>query len=422
LLREILRMTALCSAFALTACGGSGLAPVGGGDLIATLGSGDVQAMCAAAGANTHHCLGYSLTMSGLKRAQETTQGLRRGYGSNGDLRKFGGSVIGSTPPAGYGPSDLMKAYAVIGSSGGAGRVVALVESGDAPTLENDLSVYRAQYGLPACTTSNGCFRKIGQDGSTNLPAYDPNWAGESQLDVDMVSALCPSCHILVVEANDESAGLDVAENTAAQAGVFAISNSWGGAENASEASYFNHPGIVITVSSGDNGYRGGPQSPSDFTGVIAVGGTTLQRANNARGWSETVWSGTGGGCSKVVAKPAWQTDLACPMRTISDIAFDADPASGVAMYDGNQKDAGSGPIGWRVAGGTSVGAPAIAALFALAGVSASNASQLYANASALNDVVSGSNGGCSAAYLCSGEIGYDAPSGNGTPNGLSGL
>jgi subtilase family serine protease len=109
-------------------------------------------------------------------------------------------------------------------------------------------------------------------------------------------------------------------------------------------------------------------------------------------------------------------------MRTISDISFDADPASGVAMYDGNKSDAGSGPIGWRVAGGTSVGAPAIAALFALAGISANNASQLYANASAFNDVISGSSGACSAAYLCNGEIGYDAPSGNGTPNGLGNL
>lgn len=422
LLREILRITALGGAFSLTACGG-GTAFVGpaGNGAIAPLDSGSVQSMCRSTG--EHHCLGYSLTVSGLKRMEEESAlGLRRGYGGNTSKRKFGGSFVSDFLPAGYGPGDLAKAYGMTASANGGGRIVALVESGDAPTLDSDLRVYRAQFGLPACSIANGCLRKIGQDGSANLPANDPNWAGETQLDVDMVSAMCPSCRLLVVEADNESSGLDIAENAAAQAGAFAISNSWGGTENSSEASYFNHPGIVITASSGDGSYSGGPQTPSDYSTVIAVGGTTLQPADNARGWSESIWSETSGGCSKVVAKPAWQTDSGCSMRTISDVSFNADPSSGVAMYDGNQNDAGSGPVGWRVAGGTSVGAPAIAALFALANIAVNNASQLYANSSALNNIVSGSNGVCEIAYLCNGAIGYNAPSGNGTPHGLASL
>jgi subtilase family serine protease len=420
--REIFRATALFGAVSLIGCsGGTAFVGQGGNAALATLDNGNVQSMCRSTGA--HHCLGYSLTQSGLKRMKdESTLGLRRGYGGNHDLRKFGGNVVNDFLPAGYGPRDLLKAYGITASANGGGRIVALVESGDAPTLDNDLSVYRAQFGLPPCSIANGCLRKIAQDGSANLPANDPNWAGETQLDADMVSAMCPSCRILVVEASNEGVGLDIAENAAAQSGAFAISNSWGGAENSSEASYFNHPGIVITASSGDNGYRGGPQSPSDYSTVIAVGGTTLQPADNARGWSESIWSETSGGCSAVIAKPAWQTDSGCSMRTVSDISFDADPATGVAMYDGNKNDAGSGPVGWRVAGGTSVGAPAIAALFTLANISVSDASQLYATSSALNDIVSGSTGTCSVANLCNGAVGYSAPGGNGTPNGLSSL
>jgi subtilase family serine protease len=419
--REILRTTALLGAFCLTACGGgSGFIAQGGNAPLATSDSADVQSMCRSTGA--HHCLGFSLTQSGLKRLQESALGLRRGYGGSRGIRRFGANLANDFLPAGYGPGDLIKAYGMTASANGAGRVVALVESGDAPTLDNDVSVYRAQYGLPACTIADGCLRKIGQDGSARLPVWDPNWAGETQLDAEMVSAMCPSCRILVVEAGNETTGLDIAENAAAQAGAFAISNSWGGPENVSEASYFNHPGIVITASSGDDGYHGGPQSPSDFSTVIAVGGTTLQPADTSRGWSEQIWSETSGGCSQVVTKPSWQSDPGCSMRTISDVSFDADPASGVAMYDGNQNDAGSGPVGWRVAGGTSVGAPAIAALYTLANIAVNNASGLYANAAALNNIVSGSNGICAIAYLCNGTIGYNAPSGNGTPEGLLSL
>jgi subtilase family serine protease len=420
-------LSALCAIIALSACGSdvtppsAAQQPTSINELATTIISGDLQSMCAAGAPGKHHCLGYILTFSGIRHLQNTTLGgLRRSY-EGPDRRRFGGSLTSDFLPAGYGPTDFQKAYGISSTSGASGRVVALVEAGDAPTLENDLNVYRAQYGLPLCTVAQGCLHKLAQDGSSNLPAYDSNWAGETQLDADMVSALCPNCAILVVEASNEGSGLDTAENTAAQS-AFAISNSWGGPENAAEASYFNHPGIIITAAAGDGGYNGGPQSPADFSTVIAVGSTSLMRANNARGWSENVWAGTGGGCSTIIAKPSWQKDLGCGMRTISDTAFVGDPSTGVAMYDSNLNDVGKGPVGWRVAGGTSVGAPAIAALFALAGVSVNNAATLYANIASLNNIVSGSNGTCATAYLCSGEIGYNAPSGNGTPNGLGSL
>jgi hypothetical protein len=162
--------------------------------------------------------------------------------------------------------------------------------------------------------------------------------------------------------------------------------------------------------------------SPASFASVIAVGGTALVPADNARGWEETAWGAAESGCSAATAKPSWQKDAACPKRMVADIAFDADPGVGVAVYDGNPLDAGVVPAGWRVGGGTSVGAPAIAALFAAAGISATGAAQLYAHASLLNDVIAGSGGTCPVAYFCNALAGYDGPTGNGTPNGFASL
>jgi subtilase family serine protease len=323
----------------------------------------------------------------------------------------------------GYGPYDLQSAYGLLclSASGGIGKVVAVVESGHAPTLENDLAVYRHQYGLPACTQANGCLQVVGQDGGTTLPPYDPNWGGETQVDVDAVSAICPNCHILVVEASDEDMGLLISVNTAVRLGAFAVSNSWGNPpEDPTKASFFQHPGVAIVVASGDSGYEdgiGSVEMPSDFSSVISIGATSLLRAPGARGWAESAWDGSGSGCSKVIPKPSWQTDTACSMRTLNDIAFDGDPMTGIAIYDSNPND---GPTGWQVAGGTSVSAPAVAAIYALAGARVDNASSLYAAAggSALNDVTRGSNGHCSPALLCTAGAGYDGPTGNGTPNG----
>jgi len=322
--------------------------------------------------------------------------------------------------PAGYGPATLQAAYgtASAAATGGAGRIVAIIDAYDDPNLESDLGIYRSQYGLPSCTTANGCFKKVNQSGGSSYPKTNASWGQETSLDVDMVSANCPNCRILVVETNSASfANLTTGVNTAARLGASAISNSYGGSESTSDATYassYNHPGIAVTASSGDSGY--GAQSPAAYGTVIAVGGTSL----NASADAETVWSGAGSGCSAYESKPSWQHDAGCAKRTIADVAYDADPNTGVAVYD---SFAYRGQSGWLVFGGTSVASPAIAAIYTLAGDALGTtypASFTYAKApSGLYDVTSGSNGSCGGTYLCTGEVGYDGPTGLGTPRGI---
>ena len=330
------------------------------------------------------------------------------------------GSPLATTTPSGYGPADLQSAYG-LSATGGSGQTVAIVDAYDDPKAEADLGVYRSQYGLPACTTANGCFRKVGQTGGA-VPRANGSWAQEISLDLDMVSAICPNCHILLVEASSASlANVGAEVNYAAsQPGVVAISNSYGGSEYSSESTdegkYYNHPGIAITVSSGDNGY--GVEFPAASQYVTAVGGTSLKRASNARGWTETVWSGAGSGCSAYIVKPSWQTDGGCSRRTVADVSAIADPNTGVAVYDSY---AYRGASGWMVFGGTSVASPIIGSVYALAGNtgSISYGSYPYLHASSLNDIVSGSNGSCGS-YLCTGVAGFDGPTGLGTPIGTS--
>ncbi len=328
-----------------------------------------------------------------------------------------------SATPAGYGPSDLRSAYSFPSTTAGSGQTVAIVDAYDDPNAENDVNVYRSQYGIPACTTANGCFKKVNQNGvQGSYPRGNSSWGQEISLDLDMVSAVCPNCHILLVEASSASnSDLDTAVDTAASLGATEISNSYGGSETNATNSAYDHPGIAITASAGDSGT--GAEQPASYATVTAVGGTTLNRASNARGWSETVWSGSGSGCSAYVAKPSWQTGsvFACPNRTNNDVAADADPNTGVAVYDsyGSKRN-----TGWLVFGGTSVASPVIASAYALAGNAASvtYGSYPYSHTADFNDVTSGSNGTCTYAYVCNGEVGYDGPTGVGTPNGVAGL
>jgi hypothetical protein len=334
-----------------------------------------------------------------------------------------------ATTPSGYWPVDLVSAYHVPSST--TTRTIAIVDAFHDPTAATDLATYRAQMGLPACGA--GCLTIVNQNGATSpLPSANGGWAQEISLDLDMASAICPSCHLLLVEATSNSfADLSVAVDRAASTpGVVAISNSYGGGEFSQETSatyngHFNHQGIAITVSSGDAGY--GVEFPAASQYVTAVGGTSLTRASNARGWSESVWSGAGSGCSSYVPKPAWQADTSCSRRTVADVSAVADPNTGVAVY-GPTGSTGTGPSGWMVFGGTSASAPIVAAMYALGtavGTYAYPAQKAYQSTGALYDVTSGSNGRCTrgktttGAYLCSGSAGYDGPSGLGTPNGV---
>jgi subtilase family serine protease len=335
--------------------------------------------------------------------------------------------LAAAAPAAGYGPSDLQSAYALPSQSAGGGQTVAIVDAFDDSTAEADLATYRSTYGLPPCTTANGCFKKVNQSGvQGSYPTNDQGWGLEISLDLDMVSAACPNCHILLVEASTNvSSNLYAAVDTAARLGANEISNSYGGSESSGDPAnevHFNHPGTAITVSSGDSGY--GVEFPAASPHVTAVGGTSLSRATNARGWTETAWSGSGSGCSAYEAKPSWQTDSGCARRSVADVSAVADPNTGVNVYDSNCNIVGQllGQCfkGWGVVGGTSASSPIIASVYALAG----NASTVnygsypYGHTSSLNDVTAGNNGTCTPGYLCTAGAGYDGPTGLGTPNG----
>jgi subtilase family serine protease len=332
------------------------------------------------------------------------------------DIRPRTGAQPAATV-AGLAPADLQSAYALPSGTAGAGQTVAIVDAQDDPTAEADLSTYRSNFGLPSCTTANGCFRKVNQNGQTSpLPAADAGWAGEISLDLDMVSAVCPRCNILLVEASSASIGdLGAAVNRAVTMGAKYVSNSYGGGEYNGETSdasaFYTHPGVVQTVSSGDGGF--GVEFPAAANSVTAVGGTSLTRSGSSRGWSESAWNGAGSGCSAFVSKPTWQTDTGCARRTVADVSAVADPNTGVAVFDSFQEG------GWLVFGGTSASAPIVAGVYALAGAPAAGsnpASFPYAHTANLNDVTSGTNGSCSPAYLCRAGTGYDGPTGLGTP------
>jgi subtilase family serine protease len=328
----------------------------------------------------------------------------------------------------GYGPADLQSAYKL---SGGSSSTVAIVDAYANPNAESDLAVYRSQFGLGSCTSGTGCFRAVNQNGTTSpMPAGNTGWGQEIDLDIEMVSAVCPNCKILLVEADSNSfTDLGVAVNEAVALHATAVSNSYGGPEFLGETSYagpYNHPGIAITASSGDGGY--GVEAPAAYNTVVAVGGTNLKTATNARGWTETAWSGAGSGCSSQISKSPWQTDAACSRRMVADVSAVADPNTGVAVYDSYGSTGGAN---WYVFGGTSVAAPMIASVYGLAGNAGGTdypARLAYAAPGSLFDVISGSNGRCtrkrstSGSYFCTAGSGYDGPTGLGTPNGTAGF
>jgi subtilase family serine protease len=326
----------------------------------------------------------------------------------------------------GYGPSSLQSAYALSSATAGSGQTVAVVDAFDDPNAASDLATYRADWGLPAC--GSGCFEKVNQNGQTSpLPAAagSSGWDVEASLDIDMVSAICPNCHIVLVETNSaDLTDLGAGVNAAVSLGAKYVSNSYGGSESSTDLTYdsefYNHPGVAVTASAGDSGY--GVSYPAASQYVTAVGGTALNQASNSRGWTESVWStssteGTGAGCSADDPKPSWQTDTGCARRTDNDIAAVADPNTGVATYDTYSQG------GWLEVGGTSASSPIIASVFALAGTPAAGtypSSYIYQHTSSLFDVTSGSLGSCSPAYLCTAEVGYDGPTGWGTPDGTA--
>jgi hypothetical protein len=372
-------------------------------------------------------------------------------------------------------PQDLHSAYA-LPATGPTEQTIALVDAYDDPSAEADLKVFDEEFHLPACTSANGCFTKVNENGKAG-PLSEPQgeWAIEISLDIQVAHAICQNCHILLVEASDEtSSSLYAAAETAARMGATEISNSWESEEPLTDSAVFNHPGVVVTAASGDSGYLNWGSSepaaighvgyPASSPHVVAVGGTRLQITSEHAWAGESVWNdgsgATGGGCSEGFEAPPWQRELpnwsavGCgTKRAVADVSADADPYTGIAVYDSTtmvqQPGGGSGPLGWETFGGTSLAAPLIAATFALAGGAGEveyPAKTLYEaerlHPESLHDVESGSNGrclnspnpktgqsgcttleeaaDCNSEAICVAGPGYDGPSGVGTPDGLA--
>ncbi|WP_394849244.1 S8 family serine peptidase [Pendulispora brunnea] len=350
------------------------------------------------------------------------------------------GNVVAAASPRGYGPDELRQAYRVP-SSGTRTGTIGIINAYDSPSAESDLATYREQYGLPPCTTENGCFKKVNQNGAPSpLPkSGHAGWASEIALDLDMASAMCPSCRLLLVLGNTPTlTDLGTAVNTAVRLGADVVSNSYGGveAEEENDASpeeirdadrlYFsNHPGVGIFAASGDWAYGHGTSYPASGKNVIGVGGTRLVRSLSLRGWAEVAWSQTGSGCSTRIAKPLWANDGDCPNKTVADVSAVSDPATGVAVYD----TFGGGDAGWMVIGGTSAATPIVAAIFLMAGKASATGAFVWQNTSRFYDVTSGDNGsgtpeggisciaGENGSYLCNAKVGFDGPTGWGSPN-----
>lgn len=426
--RSFIRATAFFAIVTLAACQGgatlppppvTGAAPLAAGDGEIPLRFPDaVRAVCPAP---THS---GEMRCFALERA---------------DLRAD--TLQGNAAPSGYGPQDLQNAYKI---ASGTSSKVAIVDAYGYPQAASDLAAYRAYYKLPACTTANGCLAIRNQTGGTNPPPANSNWDFEQALDLDMVSALCPKCQIVLVQANSAyTTDLYAAVKEAAALGAVVISNSYGGSEYSqcggpgeSSDPAFALPGHVYVASAGDYGGGltdcGGPQQPCSLPTVVCAGGTKLVHASNARRWKESTWNelkynlcggscgGTGSGCSIVVKKPSWQNDTGCKMRSEADVSAEASVLAPVAMYYG----------GWTAAGGTSVSAPIIAGIFGRAGNASkiNGPQQIWLNRTHLFGQDVGSNvyqpvsGSCASSirYICYAAKGYDGPTGWGTPNGLA--
>ncbi len=363
-----------------------------------------------------------------------------------------GGAVETCPFGQGYCPVDLQDAYGLPSLTAGKDKVVAVVDAYGYHHAAGDLAEYRKTMGLSACTTGTKCLRIVNQAGNPSpLPPEPPktdDWKGEESLDLDMVSAICPNCKIILVQANNnDTSNLYASVKTAGRLGAKYVGASWGGPESGPDNADFHQPGVVIAAAAGDNGgggrYHGGPEQPCDFTYVVCVGGTHLARARNARGWTETVWNdwnydvcgsggspcgATGSGCSKKISKPSWQTDTQCTMRSEADVSATASLRTPVIVY--NSEEGCTPPNCFYLFGGTSASTPIIAAVYALAGNAATQggpAGLWKHHAGNVYDVALGNNLSaklgvtCASLvkYICTARVGFDGPTGWGTPKGV---
>ena len=317
------------------------------------------------------------------------------------------GAPLQFAAPMGFTAPQLQAMYNVDPSLGD-GLTIAVIDAFGYQDLESDLATYRSQFGLPACTIASGCLTVLNNAGLTTplLADSDPGWIGETALDVQMVSALCPKCKIVVIQTDGAGNGLEVGQIVAKGLDVDTITNSWGGPElsgNPGSEGYYNNPGIGTFASTGDQGFDAGPQYPASSAYVVAVGGVSFD------GTTTKAWGGAGSGCSTVIAKPPWAPqESPCDMRSYADIAALADPATGVAVFNAKQGK-------WQIIGGTSAASPLAAAMFAASGHADARPEFVYRHRDAFTDVTVGSNGTCGS--LCEAMTGWDGPTGVGVPD-----
>jgi subtilase family serine protease len=316
-----------------------------------------------------------------------------------------------SSSPTGLSPATIKGVYGFTTSAtAGAGKTIAIVDAFDDPNAEADLNVFSSQYGLPSCTTANGCFKKVNQTGGSKPPRANSGWALEISLDIQWAHAIAPGAKILLVEASSNSFTNLLAAEDYAKANAQYVSNSWGGSEFSGETGsaydgHFVQSGVSFFVSAGDAGLPA--EYPSASRNVISVGGTTLH-FNGSTFSSETGWSGGGGGCSAYESATSAQSAFSgygqvnCGgKRATPDLSLDADPASGVSVYDSFKYQ---GQAGWWTVGGTSASSPMAAGHAAVLGVVV-DSGKVYGSTTSYRDVTSGNNGApCLVGYdLCTG-------------------
>ncbi len=328
-----------------------------------------------------------------------------------------------TSPPGGWTAPELEAAYGVP-TTGGPNTVIATYIGSHYTNAESDVATYRAKFGLPPCTSANGCFMQIDSDtgSTTDFSGLTDDGCGgtlgEESLDVTMLQAGCPSCKILILEGNDNASAMAQAVSH----GAVSMSMSWGyspESESDCQQTWIPPAGLAFFGASGDSGYTATPGEPAGCTTVVAVGWTQLATDSSTRGYADTLPSGWGsaGGCDAAQTKGSWEKDPSCSSRMVSDISANGD---NVAVYCTSP----AGSANWEVTGGSSASSPFTTALLASFGITGGSfdPAWLYANEAKFWDVTSGGPvAGCpsgSPDYFCNAVTGYDGPTGVGTPYG----
>ncbi|WP_034485738.1 hypothetical protein [Actinomadura oligospora] len=374
---------------------------------------------CAVADAKADCMLRIAAPKAGRARTFTAKSGLAQaGPGRTAALKAADEGI----PPGGLTAADLQDAYKLPSDLLGGGSTIAVVVPFDVTAAEKDLNAYRAANGMHVCDAEFPCFRKTDQRGTGTLPPANATWGLHAAVGLDMASAACPNCDLLMVEADDDTLANQAAavdQAVAQGARTVVVMDGWFGEYEGQDAlaPHFDHPGVAIVAASGSSGFNGGGQEslPAAYPTVVAVAGTNLHRdASARRGWNETPWRDTTSGCSVYEKRPAWQRKGDCgDRRTVADTAAVASDYTPVSAYD-------SGSGGWVNVSGAPVAPALVGGVYGLAGNPSSTPApqRLYAHPKSLFDITSGTNGYCAGGYLCTAGAGYDGPSGLGAPNG----